>query len=485
MKKIIILSCVFVFVLFFQPCFSDASLSPIKPKLVLVLVYDQFRADFLTRFEKDFLPPIKQKKVGGFRYLMEKGAYFPFAEYEILQAMTCPGHAMILTGSYPKQNGISLNSWYDRNTQKSMYCVEDAEFGFSPKKLIGTTVGDELKLISPQSRVVGVALKDRSAIMLAGHGADGAFWFDTASHEWVTSGYYPKPPTWLQEFNKPIKIQKDKVFKWTPKYSKHKFVHEEKKSSKEALSSPYGGELTLEMAKKLIKEYKLGQRQETDILAISFSTHDIAGHRFGPMSPEMDELTRVEDVQLSDLLNELNTHLIGGLNSVLVVLTADHGVAPTIEDSRKIKLDAGTLSNEQLISKLNSFYREKYSSIEANAKMVVSAESLNFYFNTDLIRQLKLDDAQILQQGRDFLMAEPGVQAVVVGKDVDNSSNSVLLMEKQIKKSVLVKKNGDLIVIPKPFWFEESKVITTHMTGYSYDRMVPLILMGPSVKTGR
>lgn len=456
---------------------------PIKPKLVLVLVYDQFRADYLTRFEKDFLPPISKKKVGGFRYLMEKGAYYPFAQYEVLQSMTCPGHATILTGSYPRQNGIPLNDWMDRKTKKFVYCAEDPEFGVSPKNLVGSTVGDELKLISPQSRVVGLALKDRSAIMLGGHAADGAFWFDKKEHRWTTSGYYPKPPTWLEAYNKPIMAQKDKKNKWVPQFTKHKFFHEDKNNTNEALSTPYGGRLTLDMAKKLIKEYKLGQRHETDILAVSFSAHDLAGHRYGATSPEMEEMTRSEDVDLSELLNDLNTSLIGGLNSVLVVLTADHGVAPSNAESQRAKLDNGSLNAEALVTKLNQFYVEKYA-LESGKALVLSGEHLNFYYDKELISQLKLKESEVFTQGQEFLLKEPGVQAVYVGKDVDKSKSSVLLMDQQFLKTYISEKNGDLILVPKPFWFQESPHTTTHMTGYSYDRFVPLILMGPSVKSG-
>jgi hypothetical protein len=184
-----------------------------RPKLTLVLVIDQFRADYLTRFASRFLPSSgKNGEVGGFKYLMSKGAYFPQAKYDVLENMTCPGHATILTGSYPYLSGIVLNEWYDRSLGRMIYCVDDgdsplvgsdlkgAESGVSPKNLVGTTVGDELKNSGRPSKIISIALKDRAAILLGGHRADLAVWL-SSNYRWVSSRYYVKDkelPRWIE-----------------------------------------------------------------------------------------------------------------------------------------------------------------------------------------------------------------------------------------------------------------------------------------------
>ena len=207
-----------------------------KPKLIVVLIIDQFRADYLTRFKERFLPAQNKKgAIGGFNYLISNGAYFPYAQYEILQAMTGPGHASLLTGSYPYQSGIPINDWYDSQSGKNMYCVEDEASpivglkensdlkkirGMSPKNLIGTTVGDELKNAGYPSKVISIALKDRAAILLGGHRADLALWFDPSSFQWVSSKYYlPEDhlPTWVTTLNEEIKIKKSPIKVWSAK----------------------------------------------------------------------------------------------------------------------------------------------------------------------------------------------------------------------------------------------------------------------------
>jgi hypothetical protein len=204
--------------------FSDVSFAGVlplaqyrkRPKLVLVLVIDQFRADYLTRFESRFLPAEKGGTVGGFQYLMSKGAYFPFGQYDLLQNMTGPGHATILTGAYPYLSGISLNYWFDSTKNEKVYCAQDdgsktievvppsANVGTSPKNLLGTTVGDELKNAGFPSRVFSVALKDRAAIFMGGHRADAAFWFDSGLYQWASSQFYfpkGKLPDWIKHSN--------------------------------------------------------------------------------------------------------------------------------------------------------------------------------------------------------------------------------------------------------------------------------------------
>lgn len=459
---------------------------PKKPKLVLNLVYDQFRADMLTRFSEKFLPA-KQKdgKLGGFRYLMENGAYFPFAEYEVLQCMTCPGHAMILTGSYPYNNGIPLNESFDSSTGKMVYCAEDAEFGLSPRRLKGTTVGDELKLISKNSKVISLALKDRSAIMLGGHSADAAIWLNSDKMEWETSKYYDKRTdlTWLANWNKRVSLLKDADVQWKPIYTAATFNYKAKAQSGDALGFPLGVDLTNKIAIEILKQYKLGQGSSTDQLAISFSTHDISGHKYGPNSAETEELTIAEDHLLADFLNEVNKLVPGGLKNVVITLTADHGVA-SIDDFAKAKgIDAGKINQEDMLAKLNSELDKKFGKIDGG-KWLIAYRSFNFYFAKEAAKKLKEKESDVYSFAKEWLSNQDGVAFVVTLLDYKNGILPPEMHSKQTTKSYIPGISGDILLIPRPGWYEASKNIAAHMTGYTYDRTVPMIFIGANFKPG-
>ncbi|MBC7712452.1 MAG: alkaline phosphatase family protein, partial [Rhizobacter sp.] len=309
-----------------------------KPKLVVLLVIDQFRADYLTRFQDRFLPAKNSSgAVGGFKYLIANGSYFPYAQYEILQSMTGPGHASVLTGSYPYQAGIPLNDWYDTKQAKNIYCVDDEKTqlvgyedgkdhpGMSPKNLLASTVGDELKNAGYPSKVISIALKDRAAVLMGGHRADLALWFDPKTFSWISSNYYlpdNKLPTWVTKLNEEVKIKKAPMkiwsaklqetmksyFKTTSSYPYDKklvgkigpgFNHGIAACSPEELSSPYGNELTAQAAIRAIDFYELGKNKTPDLLAVSFSSHDYVGHAFGPNSKEIEDMTISEDRVIS------------------------------------------------------------------------------------------------------------------------------------------------------------------------------------------
>ncbi|MGZ3687882.1 MAG: alkaline phosphatase family protein, partial [Bdellovibrionota bacterium] len=327
-----------------------------RPKLIFMIVIDQFRADYLTRFEKRFLPPRSQGgDVGGFRYLMTQGAYYPFAQYDLLQSMTCPGHATVLTGAYPYQAGIPANDWFDPETLQRVYCAEDPtqatvgaettdpHLGTSPKNLIADTVGDELKNAGIPSRVVTVALKDRAAIMMGGHRADLALWMDPGSHHWVSSKFYlpdGKLPGWVVHLNETLDQHKGEAITWdypgpgsglsTEKY----FPHKADFGTRESMAMPLGVDLTETAAERAFEAFKLGQGAGTDLFAVSFSSHDYVGHQFGPNSREMEEMTVAEDFAISQLLNMVREKVPGGLKNTVVILTGDHGIPPIPETAQ-------------------------------------------------------------------------------------------------------------------------------------------------------
>ncbi len=452
-----------------------------RPKLVVVLVIDQFRADYLTRFQAKLIPEKKPNgDVGGFSYLMAKGAYFPSAEYGMLQNMTGPGHATILTGSYPYQSGIPINKWFDKAKNAAVYCVEDAssplvgppnpekETGMSPKNLVGTTVGDELKNAGYTSRVVSVSLKDRAAILMGGHRADAVFWFDKSRFQWVSSRFYlpnGKLPAWTQKLNAEIKIPAS---------------HKEKE---EALNGPTGSSLTISIALQAITEFKLGSGKNTDLLAVSFSSHDFAGHAFGPNSAEMEAMTLDEDKQISGFLNYLRKKIPGGLENVTVVLTADHGIAPLPDYAKQNKLFAGRIDEKTLSSTLNGLLENKFGPPSAG-RWVVAVGELNIFLNRALIAEKSVEPKVVEDTVRRYLLAnEEGVAFVFTQTDYQTRILPPGLLEQQILRTYIPGKSGDVVIIQKPFFIGGDDP-AAHMSGYSYDRTVPLVIAGPHIRSG-
>ena len=355
-----------------------------KPKLVLVLVIDQFRADYLERFRSRFLPAKSANgSLGGFQYLMAEGAYYPQAQFDLLQNMTGPGHSQILSGSYPYQNGIALNRWYDKATGEKVYCSEDdshatlgdarrgTHLGTSPRNFIGTTVGDELKNAGHASKVVTISIKDRAAIFMGGYRADAAFWMDR-NHLWTSSHFYfpdGKLPSWLVEHNG-ANAKASGKWEWKSQQSAPgtatgmssgdpTFSHEISLGTKEDFSSPVGLELTESFAELAFTQYSLGKGTHPDLLAVSFSSHDYVGHAYGPNSQEMEEMTVSDDKSIAKLLNFVNKKVSGGLKNVLVVLTADHGIPPTPEFLKKNRISSERLDEKKTIEDVESYLRGK------------------------------------------------------------------------------------------------------------------------------
>lgn len=463
-----------------------------KPKLVLVVVVDQCRSDTLTRFHSRF------KATHGLKMLMEKGAYYPNATYDMLQSMTCPGHATILSGAYPYAMGIPLNEWYDNRAQTSVYCAEDhqspivglentkPEDGMSPRRLRGSTVGDELKLAGYKSRVIGIALKDRSAIMLGGHQADMAIWYEEG--RWVTSKYYAESlPSWVKSLNSELAAQ-PKVFKWTVPGQPTglspagKVTREVSVQDKSAIATPYGTHLTTQAAIRALRELKLGQGSHPDLLAVSYSSHDMLGHQKGPNSLEMEEFSAHEDQSLGELLKEVDQRV--GLANTLVVFTGDHGVAPAVSEAKAMKMPAGSINGKKLLENLNQELVKKLGK-SREGDWILRIRSLNVYPNLKAISSQKLSRAEIeaeIQSAIRRIQTE-GLAHVVTRTEILRGEVPAGRYGEQLRRSFVEGQSGDVIMIPEAFWVDEG-AYATHMSGYNYDREVPLILMGSRFKPG-
>lgn len=428
-----------------------------KPKLVIVFVIDQFRSDFLSRYQKDF----RSVADLGFNYLMQNGAYFPQSNYEILQAMTCPGHAMILSGSHPAQTSIPLNEWYDTKLGKKVYCAEDSEYGLSPRRLKTTTVGDEIKNIYPQSKVYAVSVKDRSSIFLGGHRANLALWFDDDQNQWVTSKYYNQgqTPAWLKKFNDQQKAK--------PLIDKQ-----------DLQSAIAGTEATVEIALEILDQEKLGQSkgQEIDLLGISLSNHDILGHREGPDSENMKKLTLLEDQLMAKVLKKLKEKKI--FDQTMIVLTADHGIPPVAENLRQHKIAAGALDYLTAIKAANEVLTDQFGS-SGKKGWIETVHASHVYFNRQRMTEKKIDPAKMQLAAKKVFEKLEGIYKVVTRDEIMSARIPYYDLRWPLENSFVSEVSGDLILIPEPFYADKGKNTVTHMTSWNYDTTVPLIFWGP------
>lgn len=458
-----------------------------RNRLVAFLVIDQFRADYLTRFKSQFKP-------GGFRYLMEKGAYFPFARQDLLQAKTGPGHAALLTGAYPARSGIPLNEWYDSERGKSLRCVEDTSGGrgVSPRNLLSTTVGDELKNAGYPSRVISIAYKDYAAILLGGQHPDFCLWFDATSGKWASSLHYTKDgklPAWAAELNTEMEKQKKSIPPLIlPKTSSGfslpdtLFVPLAEISKYNVRDAYTELSLTELAAEKAVRSLKLGHGKATDFIAISFSSHDRLGHTYSPNSQEMENMTVAEDQVLSRFFGFLDKNVPGGLKDVLVVLTADHGIPPNPEWLQSQGVPAGRIDTKDLVQRIENRLNKKFGNPKQGS-WVASSIAFNFFMNPHVITKTPVDHSLIEQEAKAAVENTPGIFKAFTATDYRNRKLPPGPFERQILRSYFPGRSGDLVLIPLPFHFD-GKTTVDHMSAYPYDQSIPLIFAGPHIKSG-
>jgi arylsulfatase A-like enzyme len=498
-----------------------------RPKLVLIVVVDQLRADTLTRFSSRFLPARgKDGAPGGYRFLMSDGAYYPFASYGLLQAMTGPGHATVLTGSYPYRNGIGLNLWCetgDTGKTRSVYCVDDAGAplvggsplpgsrdtpysctaqdvtGISPRRLIATTVGDELKTAGLHSRVVSVALKDRAAVLLGGHHADLALWFDPQGWGWISSKYYLSDgalPQWVQGLNEGLRARRgdEVVFTNTGTPSGRteggEFRAAPRLGSGGALKTPYGLSITVDAALAAADAYGLGKGQDTDLLSLSFSSHDYVGHDSGPNRIELEEMAVAEDRELSRLFGALARRLPGGLDDLLVVLTADHGMSPApgfikgLASRGPAAADlAGYLDGDALREQADALLVKRFGPAPRGA-WVNGTVDLNFWLDRPALasRGIALEEAErALQEALRTLV--PTAQFVLTRSELRDRRGPAGLLGEHLARGFNQSVHGDVLLLVRPFFMPQGDA-DTHFTDYTYDLTVPVAIAGRRVRPG-
>lgn len=337
-------------------CWSQAGASAYdaKPKLVVVLVIDQFRGDYLDRYRADF------KAEDGFNLFLKKGAYFPQCYYGYANTMTAPGHSTIGTGAYTNGHNIGVNEWWDlsRSTTRMVSSVEDeayplvgggqgadAALGASPRNELASTLGDEVVLSTGgRAKLFGVSLKDRAAILTSGHASAGAYWIDHATGRWESSTYWMKElPGWAKAFNSGDAVERARKESGIASGDFYERVG----------ATPAGVEYELNFAKALVDAEKLGRHDVTDVLTVSISSTDILGHAVGPDSPRQRQLIDAMDGQLDDFFRFLNAHVDGGLANVWVALSGDHGVATSPAAAAKEGMPAAVFPYAAMTVELN------------------------------------------------------------------------------------------------------------------------------------
>ena len=482
----------------------------VRPKLVVGIVVDQMRWDYLYRYYSKYGD-------GGFKRLLSQGFTCENAYINDLPTFTAVGHTCIFTGSVPSISGITGNDWTEQLTGTRVYCTEDStvqpvgvntspDGKMSPRNLLVTTIGDELRMATNyQSRVVGVSLKDRAAILPAGHTANAAFWLDDANGDFISSTYYMnKLPKEVENFNKEKNIERYLKDGWNTLYPINTYVESDPDNKKyEGLfpgesapvfphniksayekthgsfrSTPFGNTLTLDFAKKIIEAYQLGSGTATDLLTINCASTDYVGHQFGPNSIEIEDTYLRLDLDLASLLAELDAKI--GKGQWLVFLTADHGVAHTVGYSQENRMPADFFVTRDIVSNLNQLIQQKYGISQG----VRSAENYQINFDLKKITSSNADLEGIKKLSVDFLKKQPGVSFAVDMEKIQDAAIPEPIRSMMIN-GYNFKRSGQIQVIFQPGWLETyAQTGTTHGTWYAYDTHIPLIFMGWDIHPG-
>jgi predicted AlkP superfamily pyrophosphatase or phosphodiesterase len=481
-----------------------------RPKLVVGIVVDQMRYDYLYRFYDKY-------KEGGLKRLMNEGFNCRNNHYHYALTVTAAGHSAVYTGALPAVNGIVGNDWYDRMSGKNVYCTDDSTAAtvgssnvtvgkMSPRNLLVSTVTDQLRIATNfRSKTVGVAIKDRASILPAGHAANGAYWFDSKTGNFVTSTYYTQSlPTWVADYNSkkmpaaylgkgwntmnPIgeytqSTPDDVVWEGKlPADAKPVFPHDLTGTAGDAYlpltTSPWGNTLTKEMAIAAIKGENLGKGADTDFLAVSFSSPDRIGHSFGPNSVEQEDNYLKLDMEFAELFTFLDSWT--GKGNYTVFLTADHGAMDVPAFWQEHKLPAGLMSATTLtrtvVKSLNDAYGE--------GEFVSAFENYQVYLNHQLLKEKKISIADAYQVLRNALLPVQGIADVINLTDIGRAPLNTYQLE-LYKNNINAKRSGDIQLIVQPGWFAASYGTgTDHGTPYNYDTHVPFLLYGWGVNKG-
>ena len=482
-----------------------------RPKLVVGIVVDQMRWDFLYKYQAKY-------GNGGFKRLLNEGYSFNNVMIDYIPTVTALGHTSIYTGSVPSIHGIAGNDWTDKETGKNVYCTTDETVNavgteakkigqHSPRNLWSTTITDQLGIATNfRSKVVGVSLKDRASILPAGHNPTAAFWFDETTGNFITSDYYLKElPQWLNEFNKEENGKKLVSNGWktllpiseyfestednvawenllgsakTPTFPYENLAKDYDAKKGVIRTTPFGNSLTLKMAEASINGYGMGEDQITDFLAINIASTDYVGHAFGPNSIEIEDTYLRLDRDLEAFFQQLDKKV--GKGNYLVFLSADHGAAHSEGYMQANKMATGFFG-EGLEKTLNDELEKKY----AGSKLILGIDNYQVYLNQNVIKEKGLETDEVKKTILGLLNKD---KRVLYAVDLEEVAEAAI--PEPIKTRIINgynwQRSGDIQIITHDSMLPTyAKKGTTHSVWNSYDAHIPLIFMGWKVKTGQ
>ncbi len=508
MKKIL-----FSLIILITVC-SASLAQPSRPKLVVGIVVDQMRPDYLTRFYNDFGD-------GGFKKLMTEGYTLWNVHYNYVPTYTGPGHASIYSGTTPRFHGIIGNDIYDRQTKKSSYCVKDtfdiigndkteSGKGMSPHRLIATNICDELKLCTnKKSKVFSISIKDRAAILSGGHLADYALWFDQSTGNFVTTTCYADTlPPWVIRFNDRNLAASYIRNNWNPLYGDDRyadcvvdttmcartktgvkilplFPHDLKQSAgtgqpaySPLYNSPFANTLLTDLAIETLQNEEPGNSSNPGFLAISYSSTDAVGHVYGPLSKEVKDTYLRLDKDLERLIKTLDQSV--GKDNYVLFLTADHGVADNPKYLISQKIPAGYVYSEALVKSASDFLNNRFSA----GKWIDKFTNDQFYLNRELIREKGFDLKTMQDQLAEFLIGQKGIAFAYTATAMNETefTSGIALC---VQNGFQPKHSGDVMMVMEPGYFEfGAGSVADHGSAYNYDTHVPLIWYGENIRKG-
>jgi predicted AlkP superfamily pyrophosphatase or phosphodiesterase len=485
-----------------------------KPKLVVIISIDQFRYDYLTRFGDYFGP-------GGFNLFLKQGANFVAAHQAHAITTTAPGHSVITSGTHPSLNGIISNNWFDVQTGKKVYCVEDTSVkilgaekeGRSPKNFFAMTLGDVLQLSNAgQTKVISISHKDRSAILMGGQLADGAYWLVDSA--FVSSTYYfDQLPQWVKKYNASGKVNSYFGKTWERLLPANEYTRqgpddapgEEAEDGMDTTfphvidggqkmmnewyfdalrKSPFGNELLADFAKTALTAENLGQQNVTDILCISFSANDGAGHAYGPHSHEVMDMTIRTDRILEDLLKFIDQKV--GLANCTTVLTGDHGVADMPETIRwhNPHADVYRVDTDEIIAAGEQALNQSFGTLDDGLTWIMASEGTSLYLNPKVLSKKGVASEAAEKILRNVIQQDPRVQVVYTWSQLASGQVSDE-MGRRALRSFFPTRSGSIYFQLKPYNLDENEPVGTgHGSTWSYDSHVPLLWYGVGVRPG-
>jgi len=481
-----------------------------NPKLIVGIVVDQMRYDYLVKFYNKY-------GEGGFKRLMNNGYNLKNVHYNYIPTYTAVGHTSIYTGTTPVNHGIISNNWYDKYLKKSIYCVDDDNYqtvgaisggNKSPHRMLTTTITDQLKLAQNMNgKTIGVAIKDRSSILPAGHTADAAYWFEGGDEgKFMTSTFYmDKTPNWVTNFNNSGKANSYLNETWDTYYNINTYTEtlpdnnnfEGTFKGKETPTFPYnlkelrklndnyslikavpaGNTITTDFAEAAILGENLGKGEFTDFLAISYSSTDYVGHQFGVNAKELEDTYIRLDKDLERLLNFLDTEV--GQNNYTIFLTADHAAVQVPAYLNSLKIPGGYFETSKFKEFVNEITLEYFNSDQ----LVENISNYQVFLNKQKLKELKLDTKIVSQKIADEILNFDNVYKTVTAHTLQTTSFTSGIL-KTLQNGYNQKFSGDILFIPNPSTISHSKTGTTHGSGYAYDTHVPLIFYGARISKG-